>query len=363
MSVAEIVAIFGIVLALGFDFVNGFHDTANAVATVIYSKALPPRVAIILSGLFNFAGAVLVGTAVAKVITHIIPQDSLSLLVVLSVLIAGIIWNLVTWYFGLPVSSSHCLIGSLFGAGIAAAGMNGVAWTELNKVMLALLLSPLAGFLGGALLTWIASRVSNEKGDDTNPLLLRCAQIFSSACVSFSHGGNDGQKTIGIITLILAIAFPAAGYNLNKVPLWVVIAAALAMGIGTTIGGGRVIKTVGEKLSKEKLCYSHGFGAESSTALIISLASFFGAPISTTHTLTSAVAGGTISKYGAGKLNGKMLAVIATAWIVTLPAVALLSAATYTGMRALVSDSLDTTANPSATKTISMTPKRKVVTN
>ena len=356
MTVAEIVAVFGIVLALGFDFVNGFHDTANAVATVIYSKALPARVAILLSGFFNFAGAVLVGTAVAKVITHIIPQDSLSLLVILSVLIAGISWNLLTWFFGLPVSSSHCLIGSLFGAGIAASGMHGVAWNELNKVLLALLLSPIAGFAGGALLTWIASRVSNKNGKETNPVALRWAQILSSACVSFSHGGNDGQKTMGIITLILAIAFPAAGYSLNQVPIWVVIAAALAMGIGTTIGGGRVINTVGEKLSKEKLCYTHGFGAESSTALIISLASALGAPISTTHTLTSAVAGGTISKHGPEKLNGKMLAVIATAWIITLPAVAILSGATYTGLRTLVADSLDMTATPSA-KTISMLDK------
>lgn len=343
MTAVELIAILGIVLALAFDFVNGFHDTANAVATVIYTKALPPRVAIVLSGLFNFAGAMLVGTAVAKVITHIIPQDNLSMLVVLSVLLAGISWNLLTWFFGIPVSSSHCLIGSLFGAGIAAAGLNGVAWGELNKVMLALLISPFAGFIAGAILTWLAKTIASKTSSEKQPVLMRAAQVLSSFCVSFSHGGNDGQKTMGIITLILAIAFPAAGYSLSKVPFWVVIAAALAMGIGTTIGGGRVIKTVGEKLSKEKLSFSHGFGAESGTAMIISLASLFGAPISTTHTLTSAVAGGTVASHGAGKLNKSMLGLIAMAWIITLPTVAVLSGGIYCGLHSLMPDSVNMT--------------------
>ncbi|MBX9685471.1 MAG: inorganic phosphate transporter [Candidatus Obscuribacterales bacterium] len=350
MSVPELVAIFAIVLALAFDFVNGFHDTANAVATVIYTKALKPRTAIILSGLFNFAGAVLVGTAVAKVITHIIPQESLSLLIVLAVLLAGLVWNLLTWYFGIPVSSSHCLIGSLFGAGIAAGGMSGVSWGEFNKVSMALLLSPIAGFAGGALLSWFAAVLVKKNACDRQMPLLRFAQILSSACVSFSHGGNDGQKTMGIITLILAIAFPAAGYSLSHVPFWVMVAAALAMGLGTTIGGGRVIRTIGEKLTQGEWHYTHGFGAEVSTAMIISLASAFGAPISTTHTLTSAVAGGAVSSYGAKQLNRSILQVILLAWVVTLPAVALISAGTYTGLRYLFPRTLNITVKTAPAK-------------
>jgi inorganic phosphate transporter, PiT family len=343
MSGTELIAVCAIVLALGFDFVNGFHDTANAVATVIYTKALSPRTAILISGIFNFLGAVLVGTAVAKVITHIIPQDNLSLLIVVAVLIAGLVWNLQTWYLGLPVSSSHCLVGSLFGAGIAAGGMQGVNWAELQKVLLALLISPVVGFAGGALLTWIALKFSGNASSKIQSVFMRWAQICSSVCVSFSHGGNDGQKTMGIITLILTIGFPAAGYTLGKVPFWVIVAAALAMGIGTTIGGGRIIRTVGERISTEQLRYSHGFGAELSTAVTVFLASLMGAPISTTHTLTSAVAGGTIPSSGANKLNKGTLKVIAAAWILTLPTVALISGATYSGLHYIFPSSMNVT--------------------
>src|ERR1700677_1595803 len=154
-------------LALGFDFVNGFHDTANAVATVIYTKALKPGVAIVMSGILNFAGALLVGTAVATAITHIIPSAAVTLPIVVAVLMAAVIWNLITWWYGIPVSSSHCLIGSLFGAGITAAGVNGVEWHELNKVLLGLLISPLLAFVAGALVTWITLKLSGDKENGT----------------------------------------------------------------------------------------------------------------------------------------------------------------------------------------------------
>ena len=331
MHIEWIVALGAIALALAFDFVNGFHDTVNAVATVIYTKALKPSVAIIMAGLLNFAGAVLVGTAVAKVITKIIPQDKVTLTVVVAVLIGALIWNVLTWYFGLPVSSSHCLIGSLFGAGVAAGGMTGVNWADLNKVLLALVLSPFAGFLLGGVITWLVVKLTrNQKHNpESPPALLRAMQVLSSASVSFTHGSNDGQKTMGIITLILALSFPHMGYNMKEVPLWVMIAAAAAIGIGTTIGGWRVIRTVGSKISNDKIKYEHGFGAEFSTASIIYLASLFGAPISTTHTLTSAVAGGTIPASGFGKLNLKTVQMILLAWVFTLPVVALLSGGTY----------------------------------
>ena len=230
---------------------------------------------------------------------------------------------------GLPVSSSHCLIGSLFGAGVTAAGMDGVSWHELNKVFLALLISPIVGFGGGALATWLSLKLSKEKEDqsrkDQKPLM-RWLHIFSSASVSFSHGSNDGQKTMGIITLILATHFSQFGYHINEVPLWVMVSAATAIGAGTIIGGWRVIRTVGTKISRERLSHSQGFGASMSTSLIILAASHIGAPVSTTHTLSSAVAGGTIPVHGKDKLNPKTLKLIVLAWVLTLPIAFILAA-------------------------------------
>lgn len=329
MSIEFYVALFAIFLALAFDFVNGFHDTANAVATVIYTKALKPTQAILMSGILNFAGALLVGTAVAKVITKVIPQEQVTLTVIVAVLTGALFWNILTWYYGLPVSSSHCLLGALFGAGVAAGGMGGVNWHELNKIVLALLLSPLAGFACGVLLTKVVLTIMKSDTGDAHPHVLRWMQILSSASVSFTHGGNDGQKTMGIITLILATQFAHFGYTYDKVPLWVMVAAATALGVGTTIGGWRIIRTIGTKITKEKLRYAHGFGAEFSTAAIIYGASIAGAPISTTHTLTSAVAGATIPSYGIKKLNFSTIQLILLAWLLTLPVAALFAGSSY----------------------------------
>lgn len=334
MNWDTVVAVLAILLALGFDFVNGFHDTANAVATVIYTKALRPNVAIIMAGILNLLGAVMIGTAVAKVITKIIPQDSVTLTIIVSVLLAALMWNLITWWFGLPVSSSHCLIGSLFGAGVAANGLTGVDWHELNKVLLALLISPIVGFAAGALLTWIAFKLSGEKKSigltkEPHPVVMRWLHIFASASVSFSHGSNDGQKTMGIITLILATHFAMYGYTYGNVPPWVMVCAALAIGLGTIVGGWRIIRTVGTKISREKLSHAQGFGASVSTAMIIMVASHIGAPISTTHTLSSAVAGGTLPVHGAGKLNKQTMNLIVLAWVLTLPIAASLAALNY----------------------------------
>ncbi|HEY9679936.1 MAG TPA: inorganic phosphate transporter [Drouetiella sp.] len=338
MGVETIVAVLAIVLALGFDFVNGFHDTANAVATVIYTKALKPGVAIVMSGILNFLGALLVGTAVAQVITKIIPADIVSLPIVVAVLLAALIWNLITWWYGIPVSSSHCLIASLFGAGITAAGVTGVAWSEFYKVLAALFLSPLVGFFAGWGMTWTTLKLSKEKDHPPgtkNPhsKLMRFLHVISSASVSFSHGSNDGQKTMGIITLILGTHF--SGYHTNHVPFWVICAAALAMASGTIIGGWRVIRTVGTKISRERLSHSQGFASSMSTALIILAATHLGAPISTTHTLSSAVAGGTIPAHGKEKLNPKTMKLLLSAWILTIPIAGTLAAICYAILRVI----------------------------
>lgn len=371
-GVQTIIAILAILLALAFDFVNGFHDTANACATVIYTKALKPTPAIIGAGVLNFLGAVLVGTAVAEVITKIIPAHTVTLSVVLAVLLSSLIWNLFTWWISLPVSSSHCLIGSLFGAGIMAAGLNGVSWHELNKVISALILSPICGFIAGCVITWIAikfgrkaqgqinttiapaptpelaavatnslssqspaSEKLNADHADNAPIkhdqspLIRWLHVFASGSVAFSHGSNDGQKTMGIITLILATQFAGHGHSVGHVPLWVVISCAAAIGLGTTIGGWRIIKTVGEKIGKEPIIHAQGFGASLGTALVILAASTIGAPISTTHTLSSAVAGGIIPAHGPTKFNASTLKAIAMAWIFTVPVTAAIAAVCY----------------------------------
>lgn len=340
MNLDTIIAVLAIALALGFDFVNGFHDTANAVATVIYTKALRPGVAILMSGILNFLGAVLAGTAVALVITKIIPQQHVTLQLIVAVLLAALMWNLFTWWHGLPVSSSHCLIGSLFGAGVTANGLEGVSWHELQLVLVALLVSPLIGFGAGALLTSVAWNSSGEKANpgsrhQPHPMVMRWLHILSSASLSFSHGSNDGQKTMGIITLILADHFANYGYTFDRVPLWVMASAALAIALGTVIGGWRVIRTVGTKISRERLSHSQGFGASMGTAIIILIASRIGAPVSTTHTLSSAVAGGTLPIHGAKSLNVTTLKLIVLAWVLTLPVAFVLSAVNYSLLKLL----------------------------
>ena len=328
-------ALFAIFLALGFDFVNGFHDTANAVSTVIYTKALKPTFAIVMAGGLNFLGALLVGTQVALVITRIVPAEAISLSFILSALSASLIWNLITWWYGIPVSSSHCLIGSLFGAGLLACGYEHLALGDLKKVLLALLISPVIGFTLGALITYISLKlsqeklISNQKDIDAHDKLTRYLHIFACASMSFSHGGNDGQKTMGIITLVLATHFSKFGYDLNHVPLWVMCCAALAISLGTIIGGWRVIRTIGTKISREKMTHSQGFGACFSTAIISLSASVIGAPISTTHTLSSSVAGATIPVYGVNKLNFTTIKLILLAWLLTLPVAIGLSACIF----------------------------------
>jgi PiT family inorganic phosphate transporter len=331
MHFHSFIALVTLALAFTFEFVNGFHDTANAVATVIYTKALRAPVAIIMSGICNFLGCLVTGTAVALVITEVIPRNGISLPIILAVLTGGLIWNLYTWYHGIPVSSSHCLIGGLLGAGVAAGGLGGVVWGSIIKVLLALILSPLLGFVCGALVTaavnYIIKTTSADK-DGGQPQFMRWLQVLSSAAVSFTHGSNDGQKTMGIIAMILASQFPLGGFTFNHIPLWVIISTSATIGMGTTIGGWRVIRTVGTKISRERLRYTHGFSAEFTTAALILTASLVGAPISTTHTLTSAVAGGTIPLYGKEKLNMETLKLIVSAWVLTVPVSAVLSAVT-----------------------------------
>ena len=438
-------------IALSFEFVNGFHDTANAVATVIYTKSLKPWTAVLWSGLMNFLGVLLGGAAVAFSIVHLLPVDLLinigkkaGLLMVLSLLLSAIIWNFGTWYFGLPASSSHALIGSILGVGLASSFFSGqgfgsgVNWGKAEQIGLSLMISPLVGFLlaGGLLLLSKAllkdRRLYQEpRGDQPPPLWIRGILLLTCTGVSFAHGSNDGQKGVGLIMLILIGILPThyaistninavqvnqtlanikkiepilvragndgaaraiaedleqigatlAGAELKHLPAqerielrsrilraddelgkfaaaqgglltaseaatvkefrsqvrtvvdfvvtWVIVAVALALGIGTTVGWKRVVVTVGEKIGKTHLSYAQGASAEIVAMITIAAADLFGLPVSTTHVLSSGVAG-TMAANLSG-LQLKTIRNIALAWVLTLPVTMLLAGTLFAG--------------------------------
>jgi PiT family inorganic phosphate transporter len=421
---------------VAFEFVNGFHDTANAVATVIYTKALKPNVAVPWSGLWNFIGVNVGGVAVAMGILKLLPLNELMALpvqvgacMVLSVLLASIIWNLGTWYLGIPCSSSHTLIGAMIGASIAFTfyyGGSGVNWDKAKEIGLSLILSPLFGFGAAVLLMWFLKNVVKSKQlfhvpqgeNDKPPILIRLLLITTCTLVSFFHGSNDGQKGVGLLMLILIAflpakfaidhsisndkilssltaieqplqrtiaanpgnkdavtlsvlitktktevgtttddkatfkfrkdvqsitkeiktitttsgivivdadkaAFTSAAGGLGKVtdfsPLWVIATISISLGLGTMIGWKRIVVTIGEKIGKEHLNYAQGATAEIVAAATIGLSTGFGLPVSTTHVLSSGVAGAMVASNGTKNLNNGTLKSIAMAWVLTLP--------------------------------------------
>ncbi|HEY9002009.1 MAG TPA: inorganic phosphate transporter [Mucilaginibacter sp.] len=427
---------------VGFEFVNGFHDTANAVATVIYTKALKPVYAIPWSGFFNFLGVFLGGVAVAMGILKLLPLDELMKLpvavgacMVLAVLLAAIIWNLGTWYLGIPCSSSHTLIGAMIGASIAFTwyyGGSGVNWDKAKEIGLSLILSPLIGFGAAALLMYFLKHVVKSTAlfhipqgeNDRPPILIRGLLVLTCTLVSFFHGSNDGQKGVGLLMLIL-IAFVPAKFavnhaisndkilsSLNKTeqivnqklassdvitkglilhldsaiagtktrlaadtvktykfrkqiknvvktidlvaasknanwaandmtvlksaskdlngltdfaPVWVIATISISLGIGTMIGWKRIVVTIGEKIGNEHLNYAQGATSEIIAASTIGLSTSFGLPVSTTHVLSSGIAGSMMASGGAGNLNSKTLKNIALAWVLTLPVAIILA--------------------------------------
>jgi inorganic phosphate transporter, PiT family len=323
-------AVVAIVLALAFDFVNGFHDTANACSTVIYSGALTPKVAIANSAFWNFLGAATAGTGVAIFVVKIVTLKACTMPMLLAVLLAGLVWNVLTWYKGLPVSSSHCMIGSLVGAGLASVGMAGVNFHKLNEALVALVVSPVVGFAVALVVTWLFKQwISRgitgpamglvDETEKKHHKTFRWLQVLSSTAVSYSHGSNDGQKTMGLITLILATQFASKGYTLTHVPFWVILSAASAIGLGTAVGGGRIIKTVGEHLSFRKITSLDGCAAEFTTAVTVFTASKIGVPVSTTHVLSSAVGGSTAGLHGTKAINMQTYKKILLAWVLTFP--------------------------------------------
>ncbi len=304
-----------IALALVFDYINGFHDTANAIATSVATRALSPRVAVLMAAAFNFIGA-FAGTAVAKSIASgLVDEAAVTQAIVAAALVGAIAWNLITWWFGIPSSSSHALIGGLMGATIVAAGVDALNVEGIwSKVLVPMVTSPVLGFLIGLVLmvalTWIFFRARRK------PMarLFRRLQVISAGYMAFAHGSNDAQKTMGIITLALVAAGVLAE---PEVPVWVIIAAATAISLGTAVGGWRIMHTMGQRVVE--LEPVHGFAAETTAATVLVGTASLGMPVSTTHVISSAIMGVGTSK-GIRGVRWGVARMILLAWVITIPA-------------------------------------------
>jgi len=309
--------------ALFFDFTNGFHDTANSIATSVSTRALSPRLAVLSAAILNVAGAFVSFKVAATVATGIVNPEAVTLDVVLAGLVGAITWNLITWYLGLPSSSSHALIGGMVGSAIAASGFGVVEWQGLvEKVAIPSLLAPLLGIVGAATVMLALIWIVRRRPPGLVNRVFRRLQLVSGAFVAFTHGTNDAQKTMGIIALAL-VASGHLSADFDRPPLWVIVSAALAMGLGTYAGGWRIIKTLGTRIAK--LDPPRGFAAQTTTAGILWTTAHFGFPVSTTHTISGSVLGAGATH----RLNAVRWGVagnILLAWIVTLPAAALVGA-------------------------------------
>ncbi len=328
---AALLAVVG--LAVVFDYINGFHDTANAIATSVATRALRPSHAILMAAAFNFIGA-FAGTAVAKTIgAGLVDEATTTTAVVMAALLGAITWNLITWRLGIPSSSSHALIGGLLGATVIAAGWGALNVQGIvNKVLVPLVTSPLIGFFGALLLIvalfWIFRKSARR------PLAhrFRRLQVLSAGFMAFAHGSNDAQKTMGIITLALVSAGLIPGGDKVEVPSWVIVVSATAISLGTAAGGWRIMRTMGHRVVE--LEPITGFAAETTAATVIYTAAHFGMPVSTTHVISSAIMGVGTSKGSRGVRWGVARSIL-IAWIVTIPAAAAVGALAWIVLNAL----------------------------
>jgi len=335
VTLAILIAV--VVVALAFDYTNGFHDAANAIATSVSTRALTPRIALVLAAVMNFVGALL-GQEVAHTVSDTLAlspgHTRHALVIVLAALIGAIVWNLITWYFGLPSSSSHALIGALVGAALAAGpSYASVHWdTIIDKVVLPMVLSPIVGFCGAFVvmlaIMWIFRRGNPHKVFRG----FRMMQTVSAAALALGHGLQDAQKTMGVIFLALGVAYPLK-YNGDTLPIWVVLLAASAISLGTYSGGWRVMRTLGRRIIH--LDPARGFSAEAVGAAVLYTTAFaFKAPISTTHTITSAIMGaGATQRFSAVRWG--VAGNIVIGWILTFPAAGLVAAGMYEVLKVL----------------------------
>jgi PiT family inorganic phosphate transporter len=326
MDAAGLGVLFGLIAAaLLFDFLNGLHDAANSIATIVSTRVLPPRAAVFWAAFFNFIAFLFFGLHVAQTLgTGIIEASVVTPRVIFAALTAAVVWNVVTWWAGMPSSSSHALIGGLIGAGVASAGLGSIVWTGVLKTVAAIVLSPAIGFLLALSLVLAVSWIFVRRTPYAVDNLFRKLQFVSAALYSLGHGGNDAQKTMGIIAGLLF----AQGHLGQEfyVPLWVVLSCQAAMALGTLLGGWRIVKTMGSKITR--LTPMQGFCAESGGALTLFAATWLGIPVSTTHTITGAIVGvGAARRVSAVRWN--IASEVVTAWVLTLPAAAAVAALAY----------------------------------
>jgi PiT family inorganic phosphate transporter len=312
-----------IVLALFFDFLNGIHDSSNVVATMISSRALSPRVALAMTAVAEFSGPFIFGVAVANTIGHeVVVAEAINTAVLLAALSSAILWNLLTWYLGFPSSSSHALIGGFIGAVVIDAGWQAIQMPGIEKILIALFVSPIIGFIFGYILLRLILLLSWKANPGINRFFKR-GQIFTALALALSHGANDAQKTMGIITLALV----TGGYlKVFAVPAWVILSCAGMIALGTAVGGNKLIKTLGGKFYKIRPV--DGFAGQMASAVVILGASLIGGPVSTTQVVSSAIMGvGAAERVN--KVRWGVAQEIATAWLLTIPATALVAAGIY----------------------------------
>ncbi len=317
--------LFLIILALLFDFLNGFHDSANSIATIVSTRVLRPKYAVIWAAFFNFMAFLFLGLHVANTIGKgIIDIAIVDQRIVFGTLVGACSWNVITWYLGLPTSSSHALIGGLIGAALVKTGQQALVWSGIIKTVAFIFVSPMAGLLLGWFLGYIVYWACRKTSPRMVDNIFRKGQLFSAALYSIGHGGNDAQKTMGIIASLLFSA-GLLGKNFH-IPLIVVVLCYAAIALGTMCGGWRIVKTMGQKVAKLKPV--DGFCAESSAALALLVSTAFGIPVSTTHTITGAIMGvGSLRRLSA--VHWGIVGKIVWAWILTIPASAAISALTY----------------------------------
>ncbi len=319
-----------VILALAFDFLNGLHDAANSIATVVATKLLKPVQAVMFAAFFNFAAYFLTLVwpqlhAVADTIGKgLINKDLVTPSVVFGALVGAMFWNVVTWMKGIPSSSSHALVGGIVGAGVAHAGMTGIQWTGLNKTLIAIILSPTLGMLLSMLIMLLSSWGLVKASANTAERTFRSLHLISSATYSISHGLNDAQKTMGIITVLLYSTGHLSGEF--HVPHWVAISCYIAIGLGTLSGGWKIIETMGSRITK--LSQHQGFAASTGGSIMVFTASLLGIPVSTTHTITGCVIGAGVARRASAVRWGVARNVV-TAWIITIPASATVAAIFY----------------------------------
>jgi PiT family inorganic phosphate transporter len=319
----ELTLVAVVVVALFFDFTNGFHDTANSIATSVSTRALSPRLAVLSAAVLNFAGAFVSIKVAATVAKGIVDPEAITLKIVLGGLVGAITWNLITWYLGLPSSSSHALIGGMIGSASAAEGFDVVKWRGLyEKVLIPSLAAPFLGVLGAAAIMVALLWIIRRRSPGVVNRVFRRLQLVSGGFVAFTHGTNDAQKTMGIITLALVASGHVDADNFH-VPLWVIVCAALAMGAGTYAGGWRIIKTLGQRVAK--LDPPQGFAAQTACASILWATAHYGFPVSTTHVISGSVLGaGATRRFSAVRWG--VAGNIVLAWLVTLPCAAVVGA-------------------------------------